>query len=392
MSDTSAPVARERLQTIFARERNSSCNSDLIEVLHQEILSTTRKDIWVDPDKVEVKMQQRDHMSVPEIDREIDTAPRLPALENEVPRSSLQLSREEEAPKPVSRMDAMPIKEPRARSSRLLWVSAAVAIIATAGMAWRVGVVPRSTNESLLSSKKEALPSTSSESGTNIEPPEGTAPAQAGKISPAPQNETARMGASEASTKPPEGAPTTLPREMSSTPATVPVAQGQQEAGNVVTPAQTAGAHRDDFTQVKLQNGIELTVPSSGLETKLLGFLTQGSSKSGEFDLDGISFDAANATLSPSSLEQLQNVVKILKAYPNTRIAINAYVYKANNRAYGLRLSRERTNSVLRELARIGYKSRITVQVYEGNLVTRSSGSEEGQRVDQRISLTVTKT
>ena len=389
MSDTSAPVASERLQALFARERNSTCDSDLIAVLHKEILSATSNHISVDPDKVEVKMQQHDHMSVLEIDLEIETPSSMPALENEVSRSSLQLSPGGEAATPVSRPNAMPTNKPRAKSSRLSWLWAAAAIIATAGAAWRVGFVPHSSNEVALSPKEEARPSTSGD--TNIGPPEGTAPAQAGKISPAPQKETAQTGASEASINLPEGAPATPIQEMFSTPAREPMAQGHQEAGSIMTPAQTARGAGDDFTQIKLPNGIELTVPSFGVETKLLGFLKQASNKSGEFDLDRISFDATNATLSPSSSEQLQNVAKILKAYPNTRIAINAYVDNAGNRTSGLRRSRERANSVLREFARIGDKSRITAHVYGGNRVTRSSSSEEGQRRDQRISLTVTR-
>ena len=91
----------------------------------------------------------------------------------------------------------------------------------------------------------------------------------------------------------------------------------------MVTPAQPVGGANNDFTRVKLPNDIELSVPNSGLEAKLLEFLKQASNKSGEFDLDSISFGATNATLSPSSSEQLKNVAKIVRAYPTARIAIN---------------------------------------------------------------------
>ena len=80
---TSAPVARERLQVLLAHERNSSCNSDLIAVLHEEILSVISKHISVNPDKVEVKMQRHEQMAVLDIDLEIETPLWIPALKND---------------------------------------------------------------------------------------------------------------------------------------------------------------------------------------------------------------------------------------------------------------------------------------------------------------------
>lgn len=159
-----------------------------------------------------------------------------------------------------------------------------------------------------------------------------------------------------------------------------------------MTPAQPLGGANNDFTRIKLPNDIELSVPNSGLETKLLEFLKRASNKSGEFDLDRISFGATNAILSLSSSEQMQNVAKILTAFPITRIAINAVAAKATNRVPSLRLSRARANRVLGELARHGVdKSLMVVRVYADNPTTRPSGLEESQREGQRISLTVTK-
>ena len=70
----SAPAARERLQILLAHEKSSACNSDLIAILHREILAVISKHIQVDPDKVEVKMHRREAVSVLEIDVEIESA------------------------------------------------------------------------------------------------------------------------------------------------------------------------------------------------------------------------------------------------------------------------------------------------------------------------------
>jgi cell division topological specificity factor len=70
----SASVARERLQILLAHERNNSCNSDLIALLHKEVLQAISKHLPIDPDKVDVKMHRRGAMSLLEIDVEIDNA------------------------------------------------------------------------------------------------------------------------------------------------------------------------------------------------------------------------------------------------------------------------------------------------------------------------------
>ena len=68
----SAPVARERLQILLAHERNGGCNSDLIAILHREVLAAVSKHIAIDPEKVGVKMQRRETMSTLEIDIEVE--------------------------------------------------------------------------------------------------------------------------------------------------------------------------------------------------------------------------------------------------------------------------------------------------------------------------------
>jgi len=67
-----APVARERLQILLAHERKSACNSDLIAILHKEVLNAVSKHIAIDPDKVDVSMHRRDLISMLEIDIAIE--------------------------------------------------------------------------------------------------------------------------------------------------------------------------------------------------------------------------------------------------------------------------------------------------------------------------------
>ncbi|MBM3577584.1 MAG: cell division topological specificity factor MinE [Alphaproteobacteria bacterium] len=68
-----APVARERLQILLAHERKSARDSNLIGVLHKEVLAAISKHIAVDPDKVMVKMHRKEDVSLLEIDIEIES-------------------------------------------------------------------------------------------------------------------------------------------------------------------------------------------------------------------------------------------------------------------------------------------------------------------------------
>ncbi|MDM9625557.1 cell division topological specificity factor MinE [Rhizobium sp. S152] len=65
-----APAARERLQVLLAHER-SSVGSDLVSVLREEILAVIAKHVDVDAERVRVKMDRDEHMSILEIDVEI---------------------------------------------------------------------------------------------------------------------------------------------------------------------------------------------------------------------------------------------------------------------------------------------------------------------------------
>ncbi len=67
----SAPVARERLQILLAHERISLGPRDLVAVLREEILAVIARHVPLDPDKVQVQMNEHGAMSMLEIDVEL---------------------------------------------------------------------------------------------------------------------------------------------------------------------------------------------------------------------------------------------------------------------------------------------------------------------------------
>ena len=67
----SAPVARERLQILLAHERKTSGQPDLLNILREEILAVVAKHISLEPDRVHIKMDRGDPVSILEVDIEI---------------------------------------------------------------------------------------------------------------------------------------------------------------------------------------------------------------------------------------------------------------------------------------------------------------------------------
>lgn len=73
-SNSSAPVARERLQILLEYERRQHGKQDLAAILREEILAVVRKHVMVDPDKVQVKLDRRERMSTLAVDIEFPHA------------------------------------------------------------------------------------------------------------------------------------------------------------------------------------------------------------------------------------------------------------------------------------------------------------------------------
>jgi cell division topological specificity factor len=69
----SAPVARDRLQILLAHERSIAGGSDLVALLREEILAVIKKHVHVDTEKVQVKMDRGESVSMLEVEIEIPT-------------------------------------------------------------------------------------------------------------------------------------------------------------------------------------------------------------------------------------------------------------------------------------------------------------------------------
>lgn len=69
----SARTAQHRLQVLLMHERSAGGQADLIPILREEILTAIGKHVPVDADKVQVRVERGDGVSLLEIDIEIST-------------------------------------------------------------------------------------------------------------------------------------------------------------------------------------------------------------------------------------------------------------------------------------------------------------------------------
>jgi cell division topological specificity factor len=67
----SAAVARDRLQILLAYERTTKSRSDLLVVLREEILTSVKRHVEIDPDCINVKMEPGDKVSILQVDIQI---------------------------------------------------------------------------------------------------------------------------------------------------------------------------------------------------------------------------------------------------------------------------------------------------------------------------------
>jgi cell division topological specificity factor len=65
--NTSASVAKERLQIIVAHERGQRQQPDYLPLMQQEILDVIRKYVPIDQDSVNIQLENNDHCSVLEL-------------------------------------------------------------------------------------------------------------------------------------------------------------------------------------------------------------------------------------------------------------------------------------------------------------------------------------
>lgn len=149
------------------------------------------------------------------------------------------------------------------------------------------------------------------------------------------------------------------------------------------------------FFSTKLPDGTTLNIPQNGIENKLITFLNDSSrpvDTTTWFNFDRLLFDTNSATLQPASQEQLNNIVAIMKAYPNMNAKIGGYTDNTGDPAANQALSENRAKNVMDAIVAGGIDpSRLQSQGYGDQYPVGDNSTPEGRQQNRRISLLVTQ-
>jgi cell division topological specificity factor len=76
---TIAPCPIARLQILLEYDRNLVSQTDLVAVLHEEILAVVRRHVTIDPDKIQISVDRGAKFSTLAVDIEIPNNTRMAA-------------------------------------------------------------------------------------------------------------------------------------------------------------------------------------------------------------------------------------------------------------------------------------------------------------------------
>lgn len=165
--------------------------------------------------------------------------------------------------------------------------------------------------------------------------------------------------------------------------------------------SSTAVSGNKELRDIDL-NGTLLKGYANGLEERMIQYLKTGSYANASedalkavwYNFDNIQFVfGKNNELKPGSVSQLENVAKILKAYPDAKVKIGGYTDNVGDPAMNKQLSQERADFLKSELTRLGVGAQIiSAEGYGSEFATvPASASNEERAKDRNMAIRFAK-
>ena len=109
------------------------------------------------------------------------------------------------------------------------------------------------------------------------------------------------------------------------------------------------------------------------------------------FDFSDLNFEFSTAKIIPESRKEVDNIVQILKAYPNVKVKIGGYTDKVGDDAANKKLSQERADAVAAALKDAGVGAQVEgAEGYGEEFAKYPESAPDADRVkDRRVSRSV---
>ncbi|PTT34965.1 flagellar motor protein MotB, partial [Chryseobacterium sp. HMWF028] len=150
-------------------------------------------------------------------------------------------------------------------------------------------------------------------------------------------------------------------------------------------------------------NGVMLKGYKGGMEDQMISFLKSGDYKNAAddsalkdkwYDFDHVNFKMGSSTeLEAGSQGQLDNLVAILKAFPEAKIKVGGYTDKTGNEASNVKLSKARAEFIKAALAKAGVGAQVIAADGYGSQFAKvdAKASDAERAADRKMSIRFAK-
>lgn len=141
--------------------------------------------------------------------------------------------------------------------------------------------------------------------------------------------------------------------------------------------------------KLTLPNGVELDAYKGGIEDKFLAFILDPNAQPGKdvwFDFTDLNFEFGTANIVPESRAELDNIVKILQAFPKVKVKLGGYTDKVGgDDAANLKLSQDRADAVANALKTAGVGGQVEgAEGYGSQFAKFPADAPEEDRIKDR--------
>ena len=161
-------------------------------------------------------------------------------------------------------------------------------------------------------------------------------------------------------------------------------------SGNVVN---AFGEVIGSFFDWSLPNGTKLSIPEGGFENDLLDYIKEGKFEAGKYyALDRLYFNTGSSSLSDDSVNQIENIASIMKAYPEVKILLRGHTDNTGSVNGNNVLSGKRAAAVKVKLVEKGIEaSRLETKGMGSVEPIADNATPEGRSKNRRIDASIIK-